>query len=222
MTGLKTSMKSLTKVGLALAAALLLMNPGAARAEIVLSIVTSGVPQADGNFLYSYNVTLTQDSFLHAGGGGANTFNNFTLYDVQGLVTSTLGGSVFATGAFTSSTPLTGVTPSDQIPIPPDSPTIPNIVGTFVFATDIVAPIGMDILLGTLSFESTNPLGSGMLAYTAATQKLDVTGAIANNAEQVMGPGGPVGPPVVPEPATLLLLITGLPALGIYYRRRNK
>ncbi len=62
-----------------------------------------------------------------------------------------------------------------------------------------------------------------MLAYTAATQKLPASSlALANNTEQVAGPG-PGGQGVVPEPSTLLLLMTSLPALGgIYYRRRNK
>jgi hypothetical protein len=62
-----------------------------------------------------------------------------------------------------------------------------------------------------------------MLAYAGATQKLELLneGGIANNIAQVLGPG-PSGPPVIPEPGTLMLLAIGLPVLGGYcYRRRN-
>jgi hypothetical protein len=56
-----------------------------------------------------------------------------------------------------------------------------------------------------------------MLAYTAATQKLELFPAmVANNTGQVAGPA--LAP--IPEPATWLLIAIGLPAVGGFYYRR--
>src|SRR5262249_49282132 len=155
------------------------------------------------------SVTLTAQSVLHAGGLGMNTAtgNLFTLYDVQGIV-GAVTGSVLAAG-FTLSMPLVGVTPVTEMPMPPDNPAVINLSFAYTAATDISADMA-NIPLGTFSFESTNPLGSGLLAYTAATQKFGSTTLLANNTEQVAGPGGPVTPPVA-EPTTLALLAMGLP-----------
>jgi hypothetical protein len=56
-----------------------------ARADILLTLLTPGTP-VGSDFLYTYNVSLRDGSVLHAGGGGINRANFFTLYDVAGLV----------------------------------------------------------------------------------------------------------------------------------------
>src|SRR5207249_1683062 len=95
-------------------------------------------------------------------------------------------------------------------------------ITTYWTGVDVAAPPPMGVDLGTFSFVSHNPLGASMLAFTGATQKLEMFPAlVANNTGQVAGPGGPVTPPV-PEPGTLALLAIGLPVIGgLYYRRRN-
>src|SRR5579864_4363005 len=83
--------KNVLKIGLVLAAALVLMNPGPARADIFLMLTTPGTPMG-ADFLYTYEVVLMGGTQLVAAGGGMNSYpglpsnNFFTLYDVQGLV----------------------------------------------------------------------------------------------------------------------------------------
>ena len=223
----KTTMKTLlTMVGLVLAGVLLLMNPGQARADIVLTVITAGTPSGT-NFLYTYDVMLTPGSVVHVAGGGFNTGvapsnNFFTLYDIPGLVAGsiTYGGALAAAGNSAFSTQNTGITPTTEIPKPSDDAAVVNI-STFWTGPDVAATGVMAVDLGTMSFLSTNALGptSMMLAFTGASQKLEMFPAlVANNTGQVAGPG----PSMIPEPATLALLAIGLPMIGgLYYRRRN-
>ena len=67
---MKKTLKSMA-VGLALAAVLLLMNAGQARADIILSLTS--VTPTGSDFTYTYSVLLTPGSVLHAAGGGANS-----------------------------------------------------------------------------------------------------------------------------------------------------
>lgn len=225
----KTLKTLLTIMGLVLAGALLLMNPMQARADIILTVVNAGTPSGS-NFLYTYDVMLTPGSVLHSAGGGVNTGvspsnNFFTLYDIPGLVAGsiTYGGALAAAGNSSFTTQNTGITPVTESPVPPDSASIVNIT-TYWTGADVAATGMMAVDLGTLSFLSTNPLGptSMMLAFTGATQKLEMFPTlVANNTGQVAGPG-PTPTPGIPEPATLALLIVGLPLIGgAFYRRRS-
>jgi len=225
----KTVVQTLSTLGLVLAGALLLMNPGQARADILLTVVNAGTPSGS-NFLYTYDVMLTPGSVVHSAGGGVNTGfspsnNFFTLYDIPGLVAGsiTYGGALAAVGNSAFSTQNTGITPTTEIPKPADDPAVVNI-STFWTGPDVAATGMMAVDLGTLSFLSTNPLGttSMMLAFTGASQKLEMFPTlVANNTGQVAGPG-PATTPMVPEPGTLALLAIGLPMIGgLYYRRRS-
>jgi hypothetical protein len=222
----KATLKSLA-VGLALAAVLLLMNTGLARADIALSLVS--VTPVGADFSYTYSVLLTPGSVLHPAGGGVNSgvapSNSYvTLYDVQGLVagSETYGGALGVAGNSARTEQGLGIKPVTETPVPADDAGITNIT-TYWTGPDVAAPGMAGIDLGTFSYVSHNPLGAGLLAYTGATQKFDGFPAlVANNTSQVAGPGGPVTPPI-PEPGTLALLAVGLPIVGgFYYRRRNK
>ncbi len=219
----------LTMVGLVLAGVLLLMSPGQAHADIILTVVNSGTPSGS-NFLYTYDVMLTPGSALHPAGGGVNSGVSpsnsfFTLYDVPGLVAGsvTYGGALAAAGNSSFTTQNVGITPVTETPRPPDSSSVVNIT-TYWTGPDVLAAGMMAIDLGTLSYLSTNPLGptAMMLAFTGASQKIEnFPTLVANNTGQVAGPGPTPPPPTVPEPGTLALLAIGLPLVGLYYRRRS-
>jgi PEP-CTERM motif len=227
----KLAAKIVTGLGLVLAGALLLITPGQAQADIILTVVNAGTPSGS-NFLYTYDVMLTPGSTVHAAGGGTNSGiagipsqNFFTLYDIPGFVAGSVvyGGALAAAGNSSFSTQNTGITASTEIPKPPDDPNVVNIT-TYWIGPDVAASGMMAIDLGTLSFLSTNPLGptAMMLAFTGASQKVENFPAlVANNTGQVAGPGPAVSP--IPEPGTLALLAVGLPVLGgFYYRRRDE
>jgi hypothetical protein len=220
----KSTVKRLMNGGLALAAVLvLLMNAGSAQADILLTLVS--VTPSGSDFQYTYDATLTPGSVLQVAGGGANTGvspsnNFFTLYGVQGLVSGSLtySGLLGTAGNSAASVQNGGITPAGEAPLPPDSGSVPNITTYWTGAPLTAATASVD--LGTFSFLDTNPIGSGLLAYSAATQALGLLaeGGIANNVGQITGPGGAAAP----EPATLVLLVLGLSAIGGFrYRRRN-
>jgi hypothetical protein len=219
----------LLALGLFIAGTFMLAKPEPARADILLTIVTAGTPSGS-NFLYTYDVMLTPGSVLHVAGGGVNSGvspsnNFFTLYDIPGFVAGSVafGGALGAAGNSAFSTQGSGITPSTENPRPPDDPALVNIT-TFWTGADVTAPGMLGVDLGTLSFLSTNALGATlqMLAFTGATQKLEMFPAlVANNTGQVAGPG-PGGPSAPSEPATLLLIAIGVPTVGgFYYRRRR-
>jgi hypothetical protein len=213
--------KSVGKVGLMLAAALPFLIAGTAKADILLTLMS--VMPSGSDYLYTYDVMLAGGSVLHAAGGGANTGvspsnNFFTLYDIQGLVSGSESytGSLGVMGNSSFTEQALGVTPAGQSPVPPDSGSLPNITTYWTGADLTAATAPAD--LGTFSFLSTNPLGSLMLAYAAATQKLELfPDAAANNIAQVLGPG----PSVVPEPSTLTLLVIGLAVLRAVAKRNH-
>ncbi len=220
----KTPAKVLLTWALVLAA-LFLISPGQTRADILLTIVNAGTPSGS-NFLYTYDVMLTPGSVLHVAGGGVNTGVSpsnsfFSLYDIPGFVSGSIvfGGALGVAGNSSFTTQNTGITPVTEIPKPNDDPNIINIT-TYWTGVDVVASGLLAIDLGTLSFLSTNALGPtlNMLAFTGATQKFELFPAlVANNTGQVAGPAG-----VPSEPATLLLIAIGVPAVGsVFYRRRK-
>jgi hypothetical protein len=218
---MKTLMKSLWRGGLVLAALLLLMNAGPARADIILNLVS--VTPMGSDFQYTYSVELTASTVLNPAGGGTNSGftpsnNFFTLYDIQGLVAgSEAYGGALATNSMHTEQNL-GATPTTESPIPPDSASVLNV--TTYWTGPPVNASGTPFDMGTFSFLSTLNLGSSMLAFTGASQKLENNDFVANNTGQVAGPGASVSP--VPEPGTLMLLAMGLPVIGGFcYRRRN-
>jgi hypothetical protein len=165
----------------------------------------------DNALEYTYSVRLTEGSALRAGGAGMNTANFFTLYDIPGLITGseTYGGALATNSSHTEE--RLGLTPVTEIPFPAENGLM-NVT-TFWTGPDVRGAFD----LGTFSFLSTDPLGSAMLVFTAASQNLQNMGLIANNSSGVAGPSASP----TPEPRTLLLVAIGLSAVGglNYWRR---
>lgn len=216
-----TALKSLWTIALVLATILLVMNTGATRADIILTL--SSVMPVGTDFQYTYSVSLASGTQLHSGGGSVNTGfspsnNFFTVYDIQGLIAgSEVYGGALATNSAHAEL-LSGATPATSIPVPADSGSVLNIT-TYWTGPDMTAS-SAPFDMGTLTFLSHNPVGSSFLAFAGATQKLEDVNLLANNTGQVAGPGASVSP--IAEPSTLMLLAMALPiAGGLYYRRRR-
>lgn len=228
--------RSLTRILLVplLGAAFFGTGPNQARAAIIATPVgVVGAPEGD-NFRYTYSLTLVSDSLLlppdaiagdNAPGSPAGGLGNlFTYYDVFGFVP----GSASVTGLLLGNTafvfPLSGLDPPGTDPLPPDNPAVLNITVMWTGAP-VPAPPGASVLLGTLSFLSTNPFDPAdpfaQHATAAATQDFTNPVLISNNIEQVPGPGT-TPPDLIPEPASLLALACGVPLAMVFVRRRNR
>jgi len=206
----KTAPGILSKIELALVAALFLVTSTPTRADIILTLLES-IPVGDA-FEYTYSVRLTDGTALRAGGGGMNTANFFTLYDIPGLIT----GSETYAGALATNSSHTeqhmGLTPATENPFPAENGSLMNVT-TYWTGPDVSGALD----LGTISFLSTDPLGSAMLAFSGASQNLQNMSLINNNSGEVAGPAGSAAP----EPSTLILVAIGLSVVGAlnYWRR---
>jgi len=203
---------------LLLASAVFWADTGQARAEILLTLA-GGSPtnNLNGTYTYTYDVYLTGGYQLNMTGGGGNTANLFTLYDLQGYVP---GSATSAAAGFAQagvSEQLVGVTPPATAPV--DDPTILN--ATFRYTSPTVtsnATTNPDLLLGTVSFESTDGIvGDSNVMYAAAAQKYTpgspANGQLANDVSLVAGPS------VIPAPPAIVLFSSGLPLLGAAFLR---
>lgn len=208
----KTAPKLLSNTKFVLAAVLLLVTSASARADIILTLIGEGIPVGNA-FEYTYSVRLTEGAALRSSGGGMNTANFFTLYDIPGLI----AGSETYGGALATNTRHTeqqmGITPATENPFPAETGSLMNVT-TYWMGPDVSGALD----LGTFSFLSTDPLGTAMLAFTGASQNIQDMSLIANNSGEVAGPAGSP----TPEPSTVVLLAIGLSVVGgLYYRGRT-
>jgi hypothetical protein len=206
----KTTCEIFSRIELVLVAVLFSVTSAPARADVVLTLIGS-IPVGNA-FEYTYSVRLTEGSALRPGGGGMNTANFFTLYDIPGLISgSETYGGVLATNSSHTEQHM-GITPVTENPFPAETGSLMNVT-TFWTGPEVSGSAD----LGTFSFLSTDPLGSGMLAFTAASQNFHNMSFIANNSGGVAGPSGSAAP----EPSTLILVAIGMSLVGaLNYGRR--
>jgi hypothetical protein len=164
------------------------------------------VDNGDGTCTFNYNVEVS-------GGTRVNTGDYFTIYDFNGYI----AGSAFAPADWAIATPLTGVTPGNQIVV--DDPSIVNLTFTYTGAATIFGPVfplgGPDAFGADSKF--CRPFVGGQ--YASSTHKNN-PGKPDNNTPQENQ--GSVVTPAVPEASSLALLLPGLVPLGIVLRRRSR
>ena len=180
-------------------------------------IPTSTTVTGTGPFDWIYDLQLSNDQNVNS--GIAPTVNPvphtnltfagfFTIYDFAGYV----GGSCAGPAGWTCTAQDLGFTPDDVVPT--DNSSIVNITWAYTSGATILGqPSGVD--LGSFSAESI--YGEPVLdsyASRGISNTGPQVGTIADNVGNTQGPGA------VPEPATFILIGSGLLGLGMLGRKR--
>jgi len=169
-----------------------------ASAGIIPASVT--VAPDGGNFRWTYAAVLPTNLLLQSG-------NNFTIYDVGGLVP----GTISTPSGWTATVGVGLASPAGLNPH--DNGLAPDITFKYTGPT-ITGQVG----LGNFAFDSTISKGS-TLTWTGSNDTS--SGVPDQNITQTTGPAARGTPPPVPEPTTLALAGLGLPVIALARRRKQ-
>jgi hypothetical protein len=180
------------------------------KAHAALISTTTGIfipigmtqPIGDPTYEYIFDVQLLAGSTLSTGGF-------FTIYDIPSIGAGALTSQPSI--SWGSSVQLTGVTPSGANVM--DSAFIENVTWQWNGASPIVAPASSNFDLGTFSVGVTSELASPPSPTLIYVGSLD--GVTASNQ-------GSVTVNAVPEPSSVILLLTGAGALPLLWLRQRR
>ena len=200
-----------------LAAALAVAAPSA-RAGM---LATASVDPFGSNFQWTYHVGVQSGVHVQAG-------DYFTIYDFQGALP---GSDIAPAGWSLTVANTTGILGSRTTPN--DDPNLPNYTWTWNGSSDLASGWTGDFSLVS-QFQKSN---NSDFSYVGVSHRNDdnrpyqditsvaVPSPIGEPPPPPGGGGEPPpgsGPPGAPEPATLIMLGAGLPALGLLKLRRRK
>jgi hypothetical protein len=190
----------------ALVAAVGVLSLAAPARAGLLPINVSVLPEA-GAYRWTYSVVVPTNQYVTSG-------DYFTVYDFEGLTGS---DSVTAPTGWTASVAKLGKTPGLTTPI--DDPTKDNL--TFTYTGD---PVYGGVGLGNFSAVSTeNQVAEGSFtSHVHRSSDNKTEDSITFSSVPRPSTGGGTPPTESPEPATLVILGMGLPALGLARVIRRK
>ncbi|MGA2598758.1 MAG: VPLPA-CTERM sorting domain-containing protein [Bryobacteraceae bacterium] len=174
-----------------------------------------------GVYTWSYNIAVNANESLDPSattnetclGGTPCPFGTFfTLYDIAGLITTTVDGPTEPTG-WGSAIQLTGITPSGQLLF--DDPGVENITFYYTGATTngptVISAFTYDSIYGTPT--------EGTFSYQDTKIQ---TLTLDQGQGPILIPSTTTSLSGVPEPASVLMIGGGLIALALVGRRRAR